>query len=107
MNKRILFITPADASQGFSLAGFEHQVCTGEELEPIIEKFVRENEYGLFVIDERLVSPSIDNRLREMERGLDLVFVYLPPPIEVDIKREDYGVRLLRRAIGYHVQLNL
>jgi hypothetical protein len=59
------------------------------------------------VIDERLVTESIDNRLREMERGLDLVFVIMPPPLKMEAKREDYAVRLLRKAIGYHIQLNI
>jgi hypothetical protein len=42
-----------------------------------------------------------------MERGLNLVFVIMPPPQEMEAKREDYAVRLLRKAIGYHMQLNL
>ena len=107
MNKRIIFITPEDATHGFNLAGFEQLVCTSEELEPLLHQFVQKSEYGLFVIDERLVTESIDNRLREMERGLNLVFVIMPPPQEMEAKREDYAMRLLRKAIGYHMQLNL
>ena len=75
--------------------------------EPLLQQFVQKPEYGLFVIDERLVSESIDSRLREMERGLDLVFVIMPPPLKMEGKREDYAVRLLRKAIGYHIQLNI
>ena len=72
-----------------------------------MEQFVRKPEYGLIVIDERLVTESIDDRLREMEKGLDLVFVIMPPPLKMETRREDYAVRLLRKAIGYHVQLNI
>jgi len=107
MNKRIIFFTAKDAMYGFRLAGFEQHVCTSEELEPLLEQFVSKTEYGLFVIDERLVTESIDNRLRELERGLDLVFVIMPPPLKAEAKREDYAVRLLRKAIGYHIQLNI
>ena len=107
MNKRIIFFTEKDAMYGFKLAGFEQHVCTSEELESLLHQFVPKPEYGLFVIDERLVTESIDKRLREMERGLNLVFVIMPPPLEVEAKREDYAVRLLRKAIGYHIQLNL
>ncbi len=107
MNKRIIFFTAKDAMYGFRLAGFEQHVCTSEELEPLLEQFIPKTEYGLFVIDERLVSESIDNRLREMERGLNLVFVIMPPPLKTEAKREDYAVRLLRKAIGYHIQLNI
>ncbi|KPJ98117.1 MAG: hypothetical protein AMJ60_09430 [Desulfobacterales bacterium SG8_35] len=107
MNKRIIFFTAEDARYGFNLAGFEQHVCAGEELEPLLQQFVQKPEYGLFVIDERLVTESIDNRLRELERGLNLVFVIMPPPMKTEAKREDYAVRLLRKAIGYHMQLNI
>jgi vacuolar-type H+-ATPase subunit F/Vma7 len=107
VNKRIIFFTAKDAMYGFRLAGFEQHACTSEELEPLLRRFISKHEYGLFVIDERLVTESIDNRLREMERGLDLVFVIMPPPLTMKAKREDYAVRLLRKAIGYHIQLNI
>jgi len=107
MNKRIIFFTTKDAMYGFTLAGFEQHVCTSEELENILDQFFSRPEYGLYVIDERLITESIDNRLREKERGLDLIFVIMPPPLELETKREDYALRLLRKAIGYHIQLNL
>ena len=107
MNKRIIFFTAEDAKYGFSLAGFEQHVCTSENMESLLDQFIQKPEYGLFVIDERLVTESIDIRLRELERGLDLVFVIMPPPLKMEAKREDYAVRLLRKAIGYHIQLNI
>jgi vacuolar-type H+-ATPase subunit F/Vma7 len=107
MKKRIIFFTAKDAMYGFNLAGLEQHVCTSEELEPLLLQFVPKPEYGLFVIDERLITESIDNRLRKMERGLELVFVIMPPPSKIEGKREDYAVRLLRKAIGYHIQLNI
>ena len=107
MNKRIVFFTTQDALYGFSLAGFEQHVCTSEELEDLLDRFVDKPEYGLFVIDERLVTENIDSRMRELERGLNLVFVIMPPPLKMEAKREDYALRLLRKAIGYHIQLNI
>jgi vacuolar-type H+-ATPase subunit F/Vma7 len=107
MNKRIVFFTEKDARYGFGLAGFEQHVCDSDGLESLLEQFVQKPEYGLIVIDERLVTESIDDRLRKMERGLDLVFVIMPPPLKMETRREDYAVRLLRKAIGYHVQLNI
>ena len=107
MNKKIIFFTEKDARYGFGLAGFEQHICESDELESLLEQFIQKPEYGLVVIDERLVTESIDNRLREMERGLDLVFVIMPPPLKLETKREDYAVKLLRKAIGYHVQLNI
>ena len=88
MNKRIIFFTAKDAMYGFRLAGLEQHVCSSEELVPLLQQFIQKPEYGLFVIDERLVTESIDSRLREMERGLDLVFVIMPPPLKMETKRE-------------------
>lgn len=107
MNKRIIFFTENDARFGFGLAGFEQHVCDSEELMSLLQQYIQKPEYGLFIIDERLVTETIDNRLREMERELELVFVIMPPPIKVETKREDYAVKLLRKAIGYHIRLNI
>jgi len=107
MNKGIIFFTEKDARCGFSLAGFEQHICDSEGLESLLDEFVTKPEYGLVVIDERLVTESIDRRLREMERGLDLVFVIMPPPMQMETRKEDYAARLLRKAIGYHMQLNI
>jgi len=107
MSKRIIFFTTIDAMYGFNLAGFEQHVCTSEELETLLDQFVTRAEYGLYVIDERLVTESMDKRLREIEQGSDLIFVIMPAPLEFETKREDYAQRLLRKAIGYHIKLNL
>ena len=107
MNKRVIFFTADDAMPGFLLAGFEQHPCSAAELEPLLRRFVAREEYGLYVIDERLVTEETEARLRELERGLNLVFVIMPPPARLEEKREDYAVRLLRRAIGYHIQLNV
>lgn len=108
MKRRIVFFTTDDAEYGFGLAGFEQHTCTAsDELEQMLNQYIAKPEYGLFVIDERLVTENIDKRLRELEQGLDLVFIIMPPPLQMETKREDYAARLLRKAIGYHIQLNL
>jgi V/A-type H+-transporting ATPase subunit F len=107
MNRRIIFFTEKDARHGFSLAGFEQHVCTSENLSSKVEQFIRNPEYGLFVIDERLVTEHTESQLREIEKDHDLIFVILPPPLKTPTIKEDYAVRLLRKALGYHVQLNI
>jgi vacuolar-type H+-ATPase subunit F/Vma7 len=107
MNRRIIFFTENDARHGFGLAGFEQHVCTSEDLSAKVKQFIRNLEYGLFVIDERLVTENTENWLHDIEKDHDLIFVFLPPPLETAAKKEDYAVRLLRKAIGYHVQLNV
>lgn len=107
MSKKVIFFTAEDAMPGFRLAGFEQHSCCEAELEQLLLHFIANREYGLYVIDERLISEDTETWLREMERGLHLVFVIMPPPFLLKEKKEDYATRLLRRAIGYHIQLNV
>ena len=107
MNNTIVFITEKDAKYGFSLAGFRQYDCADTELDQLLEKLARQDQFGLYVIDERLVNETIENKLREMEINRGLVFVILPPPTKMVARREDYAARLLRKAIGYHVKLNI
>ena len=107
MSKRIVFFTAEDAMPGFRLAGFEQHACREAELKPLLLQCIASREYGLYVIDERLITEESEVGLREMERGHDLVFVIMPPPARLEEKKEDYAIRLLRRAIGYHIQLNV
>ena len=104
MNNKIVFITEKDAEYGFSLAGFRQYECTDSELEQLLDKLTDTDEFGLYVIDERLIN---ENKLSEMEKNRDMVFVIMPPPAKMIAKREDYAARLLRKTIGYHIKLNI
>ena len=104
MNNKIVFITEKDAEYGFSLAGFRQYECTDSELEELLDKLTDTDEFGLYVIDERLIN---ENKLSEMEKNRDMVFVIMPPPAKMITKREDYAARLLRKTIGYHIKLNI
>ena len=104
MNNKIVFITEKDAEYGFSLAGFRQYECTDSELEELLDKLTDTDEFGLYVIDERLIN---ENKLSEMEKNRNMVFVIMPPPAKMITKREDYAARLLRKTIGYHIKLNI
>jgi vacuolar-type H+-ATPase subunit F/Vma7 len=107
MSKQIIFFTAGDAMPGFRLAGFEQRSCKEAELEELLLQCVAGRKFCLYVIDERLITEETEDKLREIERGLDLVFVIMPPPTRLEEQKEDYALRLLRRAIGYHIQLNV
>jgi vacuolar-type H+-ATPase subunit F/Vma7 len=93
---------------GFRLAGFEQRSCKEAELEELLLQCVAGRKFCLYVIDERLITEETEDKLREIERGLDLIFVIMPPPpTRLEEQKEDYALRLLRRAIGYHIQLNV
>lgn len=105
--KRIVFITTHDAEYGFSLAGVTQYSVNVEDSEDILKSVISEVDTGVVVIDERLIKGINEERLREMERRWYGVLLILPAPERVGVEAEDYARRLIQRAIGYHVRLNL
>jgi vacuolar-type H+-ATPase subunit F/Vma7 len=105
--KKVVFITPVDAELGFKLTGVSHYVAREEEAEAAIRKIIREPDTGLVIIDEQLVKGIAEDRLKEIEKSWHGILVVLPSPERPEGELEDYAVRLIRRAIGYHVRLQL
>jgi vacuolar-type H+-ATPase subunit F/Vma7 len=105
--KKIVFITPDDAKYGFSLAGSVQYTIKEEELEETLTTIMGDPETGLAVIDERMIQGIGAEKLRDMEERWYGILLVLPAPEKVGVVVEDYALRLIRRAIGYHVRLNL
>ncbi len=105
--KKIVFLTGPDAEFGFRLTGVNHQVTKEEELEGMLRKMMAEPETGLVVVDERLIGGVAESRLREMESRWYGMLLVLPAPEKFAAEIEDYAMRLIKRAIGYHVRLKL
>ncbi len=105
--KKIVFITPPDAEYGFGLSGITQYIAREGETEGVVLRMMNELEWGLIVIDERLLTSITDDRLREMERAWGGVIMTLPSPMKPGIEMEDYVARLIKRAIGYHVRLGV
>lgn len=104
--KEIVFITPYDARYGFSLSGIPQHEVSPAEAEELLLQVMAEPDSGVVVIDERLVAGIGEERFREMERRWYGILIVLPAP-EKGAEAEDYALRLIRRAIGYHVRLQL
>ncbi|BCR04728.1 hypothetical protein DESUT3_17970 [Desulfuromonas versatilis] len=105
--KRIVFLTPADARYGFSLAGVTQLTLEPEEVDRALGEMVQQPETGVVVIDERLVPAIPEKKLQEIEKRWPGLVIVLPAPEKPEIEIEDYALRLVRRAIGYQVRLNL
>lgn len=104
--KKIVFITPEDSEPGFSLAGVIHHAIKLEQCEGLLKRLIDDPEIGLIAIDERLISVIGQERLKKFEDKFAGVIVIIPSP-EKPEEREDYLMRLIRRAIGYHVRLRI
>jgi V/A-type H+-transporting ATPase subunit F len=105
--KKVLFITTPDVRPGFRLAGVDQFIAEAHELEDILLKAVHDPERALIVLDERLIAGIDDARLREIEKAWAGIMVVLPSPVAAPAELEDYALKLIRRAIGYHVRLRL
>jgi len=103
--KKIIFITPGDASYGFKLAGTEHLAAGEKDVGEVLRKAMQETEAGMVVVDERLLGSYPMEQLRDAEKKFDGIFLVLPSPARPAAETGDYASRLIRQAIGYHVRL--
>jgi len=102
--KNLAFITAADAAAGFSLAGFCQLVATADQVKEILLKLVDNPDFGLIVIDERLINDRLEEEIRLVEETWPGLVVLLPAPAARP-GAGDYAARLLHRTIGYQQQL--
>jgi len=105
--KKIVFITAPDAEYGFSLTGMAHRVAEPSGGEAALREAMAGPDNGLIIIDERVAEGVGEERLRELEQGWHGILLLLPSPELLAPEVEDYAARLIRRAIGYHVRLNV
>jgi vacuolar-type H+-ATPase subunit F/Vma7 len=102
----IVVITPVDAGNGFACCGaLQYSVSPGRAAETLTQ-VLADGESRVVILDERLVAEIGEERLGEIERLWPGVLVVLPAPGAAPAE-EDYAVRLIRRAIGYHVRVRM
>lgn len=105
--KKIVFITARDAEYGFRLTGLAHYAIEPSEIDGVLGALTEDPDTGLIVIDERLMRNDAEERLRELENRWNGIVLVLPSPDKLPPEAEDYAARMIRRAIGYHVRLNV
>jgi V/A-type H+-transporting ATPase subunit F len=105
--KKVVFITPEDAEYGFRFTGAEQLVIKEEALEETLKTVVANEQTGLVVVDDRLIRGISEAKLRDMEKRWYGILLILPAPERPGAEVEDYAMRLIKRAIGYHVRVKL
>jgi V/A-type H+-transporting ATPase subunit F len=105
--KAIVFLTPPDARYGFSLTGVRQKEVEPPAAETELRRALQEDGTGVVVLDERLFREISETRMRDVERRWPGRVIVLPAPREAAAGEEDYLLRMVRRAIGYQVKLNL
>jgi len=105
--KAIVFLTPPDARYGFSLTGVRQKEVEPPAAETELRHALQYPDTGVVVIDERLFRRIPEARMRDVDRRWPGMVIVLPAPRETEAAEEDYLLRMVRRAIGYQVKLNL
>lgn len=105
--KKILVLAPRDAAGGFAIAGPRQREAAAETLAARLDGAIADAAIGLIVIDERLVEAHADDRIQAAERQWPGAIVVLPSPGTRVRPEDDYARRLIRRAIGYQVRVQL
>jgi len=104
---RVVFLTAEDARFGFSLTGVEQQVAEQHKAEEILSQTIADENVAVVVIDERLLRDIPEAHFNELEKTWSGLIVTLPAPSRTRDEAEDHLRRLIRRALGYHVRLQL
>lgn len=105
--KKVAFITPTDAEYGFKLTGAKQYSAEKKDMIHTLRKLIHEPETGIIMIDERLLTAKNEAQLKEIDQTWNGILLVLPSPERPEAEIEDYAVRLMRRAIGYHVRLRV
>jgi V/A-type H+/Na+-transporting ATPase subunit F len=103
--KTLVFITERDSEYGFRLAGITHYAVEKKEAEETLRKAIAVRETGLVVVDERLMNGIEEEKINALQQGWHGILLVLPSPEKPETDEEDYALRLIRRAIGYHVRV--
>lgn len=106
--KGCVFITGKDAEYGFSGAGFRQMISDGDTVLADLEKIVQQGSSGLVIIDERLLGDKVRARMEVIEKRWQGAIVVLPKPGPEtgEPEKEDFGMRLVARVLGYQMKLS-
>jgi vacuolar-type H+-ATPase subunit F/Vma7 len=101
-----------DAAAGLSLTGIDVIPVSGAaEFKRALLSVVESREYGLVIADEELLA-AIDERTRTAVAARSLPLI-VPIPAEMrwadvqEMPADDYVAMLVRRAVGYQLNIHL
>jgi vacuolar-type H+-ATPase subunit F/Vma7 len=106
VNKSVAVICTPGVAPGFNLAGITARTCaSGAQAAPRIDELAAESA-GVIFVEDRLYDDLPGEARRQMQRRILPVILPFPGPTGLGgITATDYVVELLRRAIGYRVNL--
>jgi vacuolar-type H+-ATPase subunit F/Vma7 len=109
---RILALVRPDFGAGFSLTGIDvGRVADARELREALSAAVDGTRYGMVVVEEELMA-GLDEAERAAFGAVSVPLVIEVPGALVwkeaaEAPAEDYVARLIRRAVGYQLNIKL
>jgi vacuolar-type H+-ATPase subunit F/Vma7 len=109
---RILALVRADLGAGFSLTGIDvGRVAGARELRPALSAAVSGAQYGMVIVEEELMA-GLDETERAAFAAVNVPLVIEVPGVLLwkeagEGPAEDYVARLIRRAVGYQLNIKL
>jgi vacuolar-type H+-ATPase subunit F/Vma7 len=109
---KVLAVSERELARGFALAGIETwTVSDAKQASEALAKIVSGGEYGIVIMDEKL-SSRLDKQVeRALARGNGPMLVSIPAELRwcdtETLPHDDYVARLIRRAVGYQLNIRL
>ncbi|MHC4508511.1 MAG: V-type ATP synthase subunit F [Planctomycetota bacterium] len=109
---KVLAVSEKELARGFALAGIETwTVSDAKQASEALAKIVSGGEYGIVIMDEKL-SSGLDKQVeRALARGNGPMLVSIPAELRwcdtETLPHDDYVARLIRRAVGYQLNIRL
>lgn len=107
MLRHLVFLVPEDVRLGFNLAGIRELVCSPADLARTVRELMGEEQVAIIVVDERLLVQTGAEDLHVLGKNWRGILLVLPAPGAEEVTREDYVMQLIKKAIGYHVRLDI
>ncbi len=109
---KVLAISEKELARGFALAGIETRVVSDarQACEAVAET-ISSGEYGIIIMDEKL-SCGLDKHVtKALSQGNGPMLVSIPGELRwrdtETLPHDEYVARLIRRAIGYQLNIKL
>lgn len=109
---KVLAISEKELARGFALAGLETCiVCDAKQASQVLAKIISGGEYGVVIMDEKLSSDLDRQVTTALSRGDGPMLVSIPAELRwrdtEKLPQDDYVARLIRRAVGYQLNITL
>ena len=109
---KVLAISEKELARGFELAGVETwTVSDAKQASQALAKIISSGEYGIVIMEEKLSSGLDKQVTTALSQSDGPMLVSIPAELRwCDTEKlpdDDYVARLIRRAVGYQLNIKL